>query len=266
MNIRSLNRQYILGVGVDNICKDTALSAVEYFIKHRQAGNAKKIFFINVHTIHLARKDPDFKLTINNADLALPDGSGLKIAGSIFSHPIKENLNGTDFTPTILRLAELNKWKVYLLGSKENILRECINNIEQDYPRLQIAGFHSGYFSKEEIHLLLQKINEASPDILLVGMGSPTQEDFIYKYSNHLNAALCFAVGGLFDFLSGDKKRAPVFIRKAGFEWAFRFFSDPKTKWNRIFVEIPSFLTLIFIARLFPNLLHPVTERKPIYR
>jgi len=263
---KNQNRTYILGVRVDNVSKPAALSAVRDFIEHRRTKSSKKIFFTNVHTIHLARKSPEFRQIVNDADLALADGSGLKIAGSIFSNPIKENLNGTDLTPIILKLAELNKWRVFFLGSKENILKDCLNKIEHDYPQLEIAGYHSGFFSKEETPFLIKKINESLPDILLVGMGSPIQETFIHNYSDKLNAAACFAVGGLFDFLSGYKKRAPALIRKAGLEWLFRFFSDPKTKWDRIFIEIPVFLVLVFLARLFPNTLYPFIERKPIYR
>ena len=259
------NKIHILDVRVDNISKLTALSTVQDFIEHRHEKNAKKIFFTNVHTIHIARKNLKFKKIVDDADLVLADGSGLKIASTIFSNPIKENLNGTDFTPIILKLAELNKWRIFFLGSKENILKACLSKIEHDFPQLEIGGYHSGYFSKEETPLLLKEINESAPDILLVGMGSPIQETFINNYSNELNVAVCFAVGGLFDFLSGYKKRAPLLIRKVGLEWIFRFFSDPKTKWDRIFIEIPVFLILVFLARLFPNTFYPKIERKPIY-
>ncbi len=260
------NMVHILDVRVDNISKSTAVSAVQEFIEDHHEKNAKKIFFTNVHTIHLARKNPEFKRIVDNADLVLADGSGLKIASTIFSNPIKENLNGTDFTPIILKLAELNRWRIFFLGSKENILKACLSRIVNDFPRLKIVGYHSGFFSKEETPGIIKKINDSVPDILLVGMGSPIQETFIHNYSNELNVAACFAVGGLFDFLSGFKKRAPLFIRRIGLEWLFRFFSDPKTKWDRIFIEIPVFLTLVLLARLFPKTLYPLIERKPIYR
>jgi N-acetylglucosaminyldiphosphoundecaprenol N-acetyl-beta-D-mannosaminyltransferase len=262
----SQSKMYILGVRVDNVTKATALSTVQNFIIHRKENNSKKIFFTNVHTIHLARKSGKFKQVINKGDLVLPDGSGLKIAGRIFANPVKENLNGTDFTPIILHLAEINEWKVFLLGSKQNVVADCVNQIKRTYPQLSIAGFRSGFFTKDEIPEIINEINNSSPDILLVGMGSPMQELFISESSGKLNSVVCFAVGGLFDFLSGDKKRAPAMIRKIGMEWLFRFFNDPKEKWERIFIEIPVFLLLVSISRLVPNSLYSFFERRFIFR
>ncbi len=244
------NPHYFLDVRVDNISKYSAVKLIKKYLLNYNGDVPKRVYFTNVHTICLARKDPDFRRAINNADLVLPDGSGLKIAGRIFSTPIKENLNGTDFTPVILRYAEEYNWSVFLLGSTKNVISECVYKINELYPHLKIAGFNSGFFTKEETPMLINKINNSKPDILLVGMGSPKQEMLINSFAPVLNVKICFAVGGLFDFLSGDKKRAPVFIRKAGLEWLFRFFMDPKMKWNRIFIEIPLFLMLVFTKSL----------------
>lgn len=246
------NKLHFFGVRVDNISKEAAVNEVLKFLYSSDAAGAKKIYFTNVHTICLARKDEVFRRIINNGDLVLPDGSGLKIAGKIFSNPIRDNLNGTDFTPLILHIAEERHMGVYFLGSKEDIIMDCVGEVKKRFPRLRIAGYHSGFFKPEEIPQLIRNINETMPDILLVGMGSPIQETFINNNSKKLNTAACFAVGGLFDFLSGNKKRAPIIIRKAGMEWLFRFIKDPKTKWERILIEIPYFLLLVAKARLVP--------------
>ncbi len=244
---------HFLGVRVDNVSKETAVNAVTRFLFFRDNAGAKKIFFTNVHTICLARKNNRFKQIVNNADLALPDGSGLKIAGKVFSNPLKENLNGTDFTPLILKIAENNNMSVYFLGGKEDVIKACVCEVKKRFPCVRITGCHSGFFKQAEVPNLIKNINDSKTDILFVGMGSPLQETFINDHSKELNTAVCFAVGGLFDFLSGNKKRAPKIIRKSGMEWLFRFFEDPKTKWERIFIEIPFFLLLIFKTRLIPD-------------
>ena len=212
-----------------------------------------------MHTIHLARSSQDFREKVNNADLVLADGSGLSIAGKILSRPIKENLNGTDLTPIVLHEAEKEGWSVYLLGAKDSVLEKCIQNLQIKFPNLKIAGYNDGFFTKEETPALIERINRVKPDILLVAMGSPIQELFIGNNAQSLSAVVCFAVGGLFDFLSGDKKRAPLWVRKIGMEWVFRFFLDPKAKWNRIFLEIPAFLFIIVVQRI-ASFISPITR------
>ena len=244
---------HFLGVRVDNISKDTAINFIYDFIKEKEERLTRKIFFTNVHTIHLAKKDKRFRDIVNNADLCLPDGSGLKIAGKIFSTPVIENLNGTDFTPIILNHAQKEGWKIYLLGARQNILIKCAAKIEDTYQNINIVGLHSGFFKPDDMPSIIRDIKDSSPDILLVAMGSPIQEIFIDYAAKHLDNVVCLAVGGLFDFISGDKKRAPEVIRKLGLEWVFRFFNDPKTKWDRIFIEIPNFLVSVLISRYFTH-------------
>ena len=257
---------YMFGIRIDNLTKVKAIKIIREFINNRFEQSPRKIFFVNVHTIHLARRNQNFLSIVNNSDLALPDGSGLKIAGKIFSKPIKENLNGTDLTPALLELAEQEGWKVYLLGAGQNIVSNCVSKLHSLFPKLKIAGFHSGYFSNQELPIILEKINESFPEILLVAMGSPIQEEFINNHLKNINSSVCIAVGGLFDFLSGDKKRAPIIIRKIGMEWLYRFANDPKSKWERIFIEIPVFLTLVLIKKFLPNSIISTINRKFSFR
>jgi exopolysaccharide biosynthesis WecB/TagA/CpsF family protein len=166
---------------------------------------------------------------------------------------IRENLNGTDFTPTILRMADEYGWSLFLLGARpEVVLRSC-QRITQQYPGIRIAGFRHGYFAPEEEEAIVRTVNAASPDILLVALGSPLQEKFITKYACRLSARVCLGVGGFFDFLSSHRKRAPNWMRAAGIEWLYRCLSDPRAKWKRIVIEIPMFLSFIAAQRLLPD-------------
>ncbi len=256
------HKTYFFGVRFDNLTKKTALKIVRSFLTRKNNRKSRKVFFTNVHTIYLAGKNPLFAKTINNADLVLPDGSGLKIAGKIFSKPVKENLNGTDFTPLILKTARKTGSKIYLLGATQEVITQCVFRLEREYPGLEIAGFHSGFFSSDEESKLIEEIKKISPDILLVATGSPRQEMFVDKIAEQLNSTVCFAVGGFFDFLSEKRKRAPLFIRKTGFEWLFRFFQDPKTKWDRIVIEIPIFLLSVIAARFFTNSIYSSNDER----
>lgn len=265
-NLVAHNKTHFFGIRFDNISKVTALKVIHNFLTNKEKQKSRKVFFTNVHTIYLGEKNPVFAQTVNNADLVLPDGSGLKIAGKIFSKPVKENLNGTDFTPLILKTAVELGCRVYLLGATQEVIRECVFKLEKEYPGLKIAGFHSGYFSNSEEEELVKEIKNISPEILLVAMGSPKQEMFTEKIAGQLKNTVCFAVGGFFDFISGDKKRAPEFFRKTGLEWVYRFIQDPKTKWDRIIVEIPVFLLSVITARFFTNSIYSSIDRRPCLR
>jgi N-acetylglucosaminyldiphosphoundecaprenol N-acetyl-beta-D-mannosaminyltransferase len=254
---------YLLGGRVDNTGYETALKRIRRFIAHKNGSRAREVFFTNVHSMHLARRNPMLRRCINRADMVLADGSGLSLAGKLFGTPIIENLNGTDFTPRILNEAEINGWTVYLLGAEAHVVEQCRERLLSKYLRLKIVGFHHGHLVREEDQIIVNDINEKKPNILLVALGSPLQEEWIAHHARILNVGVCLAVGGLFDFLSGIHKRAPLWMRRMGMEWLFRFFQDPKTKWGRIFIEIPSFLMLLLASRIAVKRFKPViVERR----
>jgi N-acetylglucosaminyldiphosphoundecaprenol N-acetyl-beta-D-mannosaminyltransferase len=251
----TLQRLFIEGVRIDNIDSMTALDRVETFAHRRKEGLSRVVFFANVHSLHLARKNPSLLKKINAADLVLPDGSGLALAGRLFGVPIRENVNGTDFLPRVLARAAARKWSVFLLGGRDDILEGCSKVLTAMFPGLEIVGTHHGHWVSEEQEAVLATINTLRPDLLLVGMGSPIQENWIIQNAATLEVGICFGVGGLFDFLAGDKPRAPRWLRKAGLEWIFRFLNDPVGKWYRVIVEIPAFLVRVIAARIMKRAL-----------
>src|SRR5437660_4230507 len=225
MNLRTPQPRSILLLCTrgDNIDEVTALRTTIGFAAHRDGLPARTVCFTNVHTICEARRDRSLMHCVNLADLVLPDGSGLKIAGRIFGTPIRENLNGTDFTPKVLDAARQNGLSVYLLGAQLGRVVSCRANLLRQYPNLRIVGLHHGYFTPEDEQDVIRDINAKQPDILLVALGTPVQEKWISRNARRLNAAVCLAAAGLFDFLSGTIVRAPAWMRRAGVEWIFRF-------------------------------------------
>ena len=250
----SINRsQFYLGVRIDNLSSQEAINKIEHMLADHQKRDTYNVFFANVHSIFLARKIKKFKQTLNTTDLILPDGSGLKIAARILGQKIKENLNGTDFIPQICKMAEQKKLSIYFLGGRKEVISKCVNNVQKQYPNLKIAGYHHGYIKKDNNKQIIENINSTNPDLLLVAMGSPRQEQWLYKNKQCLNTRVCFAVGGLFDFMSGEIPRAPFWMRRMGIEWVYRFFQDPFNKWKRVFVEIPLFLPLVIFEQRIPK-------------
>ncbi len=252
----------ILGVRADNIDSRTALDILRTFALCGAGGTPARVFFTNVHTVHVARRDPELRSSINSAELVLPDGSGLKIAGKLFGTPIVENLNGTDLIPRFLGLAESEGLRVFLLGSRATIVENCARRMRLIYPRINIVGLHHGHFSAGEEKEIIEVINSSRPHILLVGMGTPAQERWILRNATRLAVGVCIGVGGLFDFLSGEKARAPLWMRRLGIEWLYRFVRDPRSKWQRVFIEIPEFLLRIAVRRLTSKGLQPSFTEK----
>ncbi len=244
-----------MGLKFHNLKREEALDRVCKHIRNRSFGSAARtLFYINVHSYHLAKSDEDFRHCINQADTVLPDGSGISYAGKVFGRPIAENLNGTDFTPALCSKLAEERRSVYLLGGKQEVVGACIDYLEKTYPGLKVLGGRSGYFFQDEHEQILADINKHSPDLLLVAMGSPHQEKWIVRNVSRLDVGVCSAVGGLFDFWSGKYRRAPAWMRKSGIEWIHRFMQNPVKKWKRVIVEIPAFLTrvtFLSIRRMF---------------
>jgi len=259
-------RVFILGVRADSIDSGTALDLLRVFAMRGVDGRPARVFFTNVHTIHIARRHSELLSLINNADLVLPDGSGLKIASKLFGTPILENLNGTDLTPRFLQIAESEGLSVYLLGGQPSVVKDCSCWLAKRYPDLRVVGYHHGHFSAEEEKALVAEINAARPQILLLALGTPLQERWIARNAQHLRVGVCMGVGGLFDFLSGSKSRAPLWMRRLGIEWIYRFLQEPRAKWERVFVEIPFFLALIVAKRLTSIELRIFLRRKGVAR
>lgn len=268
MNLRTPQPRsiFLLGTRVDNIDECTALRMAIGFAAHRDGLPARTVCFTNVHTICEARRDRTLMHCVNLADLVLPDGSGLKIAGRIFGTPIRENLNGTDFTPKVLDAAQQNGLSVYLLGAQLGRVVSCRANLLRQYPNLKIVGLHHGYFTADDEQDVIRDINAKKPDILLVALGTPRQEKWISKNARCLNVGVCLAVGGLFDFLSGTIERAPAWMRRAGIEWIFRLLQEPRLKWKRVFLEIPMFLALVIAKRIVPRKLRMLHDRRVALR
>lgn len=248
-----LHTMFIFDVRLDNIDSDAAMTLIRQYVEQRNGHGPYSVFFTNVHSIHLSQKDETLRSTINQADLVLPDGSGVSIAGKVKGNPILENLNGTDLMPKVLRHADTAGWTVYLFGARPDVLDRCHRQLMRQYPGLRIVGMNHGYVSEAEEQALLEEINARQPDLLLVALGSPHQEKWVADHARHLKVGVCFAVGGLFDFLSGVKKRAPRWMRCLGIEWLFRLIVEPGGKWDRTFIEIPLFLTRVFAERFVPK-------------
>ena len=244
----------ILGIHVDNVSREEALSKVsEFLLSDKQY----KIFTPNPEMLVDAQKDDYFMKVLNDGDLNLCDGRGIQLV----SKEKIERIPGTDFMLDICVLAEQKKCSVYFLGSgsREVVLRAGAN-IQSRFPQLKICGFHEGPEIKRskdqkiivdevEQDKIVDDIIQKAPDILFVAFGHVKQEKWIHENLKDLpSVKVGMGVGGAFDYISGTKKRAPQWMRRLGMEWLYRVLYEPK-RIMRIWRAVVIFLFLNFFKK-----------------
>lgn len=191
------------------------------------------IVFINLRNFYFMNKDESLLNEIKSNSLAVFEGIGLKFCMAIKGKGFIKDLNGTDLIPLFLNKPEIKKYGIFLLGATQESVVGAVEHIKNNYPAVKICGFHNGYFEDSEEQDIIEKINGSQAEILLVCMGFPRQEKFIFKYRDKLNVKLIWNLGGLFDFVSGIKPRAPGFVRRMRMEWLYRFIKEPVRMFHR---------------------------------
>ena len=229
--------------------RNTSLAeAVTAIVQPREA--MRRVFFVNADCLNLAYRDRDYHFLLHDADLVLPDGSGVRLGLKWLGTRMKDNLNGTDLFPHICERAANDGLTLYLLGGAPGIAERTCENMMQNVPGLQIVGCRDGYFGAAQTDEVIADINASGADILLVGMGAPRQERWLSDHAAKLTARSGVGVGGLFDYYSGDVARAPLWLRELGLEWIWRIVQQPGDKWRRYILGNPTFLWRVLLQRL----------------
>ncbi len=201
------------------------------------SGITNTIFFLNAHCFNIAQQNPEYYQAIEQADLLLNDGIGVKVASWFSGISFPENLNGTDLIPNILELAAREGSLVYFLGSTEGVVVKAASSAEVQIPGLRIAGTQNGFFHQEDSGKLVQQINDSGAEVLVLGMGVPKQELWAWKNKHLLpKVRIIIAGGAVFDFISGTVRRAPLWMRRINTEWLFRLIIEPGRLWKRYLV------------------------------
>jgi len=230
----------LLGVRIDEVTMEQAVKKTEEFFTEDKM---HMICTPNPEIIMTAQNDEEFKRILNSSALNIPDGNGVVWASKKLGQPLKERVTGYDFIHKIFELGQDMDISFYFLGSKPGVAEKAKEKVEEQYVGIKVVGTHDGYFSVEEEKGIIEKINADKPDVLLVAMGAPKQERFIYKYINKLNCKVAVGVGGCFDVISGNVKRAPKVFIKLKLEWLYRALTDLK-RLKRL-TAIPKFMSKV---------------------
>jgi N-acetylglucosaminyldiphosphoundecaprenol N-acetyl-beta-D-mannosaminyltransferase len=237
----------LLGVELANLSVDAALRMVCDLLNARDAKSL--IFFVNAHTLDLATQCESFGQTLREASHVLGDGLGVRLGARLNGIKVGDNLCGTDFIPRLLSIASHRKFRYFMLGATRDSIARAARNAAASFPNWQQVGFHHGYLKPATSRRVVETINSAQPDLLLVGMGSPLQENWLVDNRARLQVPVCFSVGGLFDFWSGRRSRAPLLLRKWSLEWLHIALTEPH-KWRRYAFGAPRYLAYVATQRL----------------
>lgn len=200
----------------------------------------KVLFFANAHTCNVAWSDPEFRSILARADVVLNDGVGLDVYARLAGIRFNQNFNGTDLLPRLFACTTPRReLRVFLYGAEKGRAEKAARNIEARYPHVRVVGTMDGFARGESV---IEAINEACADVLLVGMGNPLQERWIDENKDLLDVGIVAGVGALIDFLSGEVVRAPSLMRTLRLEWLYRLVREPKRLFARYVMGNPAFV------------------------
>lgn len=206
----------ILGVGVT----DASLSQILEYLSLKLTSKAKKFYIVtpNPELVMIANSDENYKKILNNAQISLPDGIGILLAGKILGKSFKERITGVDLVENLSKRIAKQAVTAAFLGGRPGIADKAAECLKKRYFGLKIT------FSGSDIRNFK---NFPKTDILFIAFGSPKQEIWIYENLKRLPIKAAVGVGGAFDMISGEVRRAPGVIRIFGFEWLYRLIRQP---------------------------------------
>jgi N-acetylglucosaminyldiphosphoundecaprenol N-acetyl-beta-D-mannosaminyltransferase len=233
LDVKSSERVDILGVRVRPLDVSQTVAAVEDCIRNNERAYG---VFINVYNVIEARRDAEYRQTLNDADFPMADGVPLVWASRVLKRPVPGRCCGPDFLVAMNQRAQEKGYKVYVMCGGDRKAERTAEAFQKMYPRLNIVGAWTppwGPISQENNRYILGELERTEPDILWVGLGAPLQERWVWENRGRIAAHFTGAVGGAFDYHIGMRKRAPRWMQHRGLEFWYRISQDPSLFWKK---------------------------------
>tara|TARA_B100000787_G_scaffold146019_1_gene116484 strand:+ start:15980 stop:16711 length:732 start_codon:yes stop_codon:yes gene_type:complete len=209
---------------------------------------------INPHSFCVAEKDLQFRKSLVESDILLPDGIGIVWAEMFLNRNSIKKIAGYDLFLHIMKKMNKEKGSVFFLGASNETLNKIKINSNKEFPNVIINSYSPPYkdvFSEEESKNMYNAVNAKNPDVLFVGMTAPKQEKWVFENKDMLNTNVICSIGAVFDFYSGSIKRSHPFWITMGLEWLPRLIKEPKRLFYRNFISTPNFILKIFWLKIF---------------
>ncbi len=221
----------ILGVPVDCVTSKQALVVVKAML---QGNNPEQIIAVNPEKIMKARENPVLLHQLTRSGLLIPDGIGVVWAARLLHAAQLERVPGAELMPMICGVAAQEGHKIFLFGASSSVNQRAVEVLRAQIPGIKVVGHHHGFVEEKDYPELVQEINDSQADIVFVAIGSPKQEEWMEQNLPKLNVKVCQGVGGTFDVLAGNVRRAPPIFRRCHLEWLYRLLAQPKRAFRQV--------------------------------
>lgn len=236
-------RVQILEGWVEPLTLDQALTRVRSFLQEQIP---RQIVTLNSLMLYEAGKDPELARVLEEADMVLPDSSGILWSARKLGHPLPERIAGIDFLERLTAMAAQEGVPIALLGSAPGVATVAARRLESRFPGLKVAFAHHGYFSDSGEENIVSAVRTSGAKILFVGLQAARQEKWIWKNLQNLEVPIVMGVGGSFDVISDRLRRAPAWMQDAGIEWLYRLRLEP-WRWRRV-LRLPLFAARVLVS------------------
>lgn len=229
--------------------EQTANFMIEMAMRRHERMRPVFLTSANGEVLSLCATNPEMNRLFRSADLISADGQPLVVASRLRAPmPLPERVATTDLFHVVAEKAVARNLTFYMLGATEEENRAAVSNAERMHPGLKVVGRSHGYLDAQQLDRKIDEINALAPDVLWVALGVPSEQHFVERFSHRLrNVGVIKTSGGLFNFLSGTRLRAPSWMQRAGFEWAWRIAQEPRRLFWRYATTNPRALYLLFL-------------------
>lgn len=214
----------IMNINFLNVTKTDFLN--HYLFPRLNKGEKTFVVTANPEIVMKTREDPAYKEIVQSANYVIPDGAGILLAAKYMKQPLQERIAGIELVLDLLTFAEKQGMSCYFLGAKDYINEKAVLEMKKRFPDLTIAGNHHGFFDLDDPQIV-EDVAQSNADIVLVALGLPRQEVWINQHKGEFSKGLFMGVGGSFDILAGEVKRAPKAWIKLNLEWLYRIVKEP---------------------------------------
>lgn len=244
------SRVNILGVGISAVNMDTACDTIEAWINRREP---HYVCVTPVHSVMDCQRDTELRRIQNASGMTTPDGMPIVWICKLKGHRHVSRVYGPDLMLALCRRSVDKGFTHFFYGGADSVPEQLSQALRSKFPELRVAGAVSPPFrplTPEEDSAIVEHINDANPDIVWVGLGSPKQERWMAEHRTRLAAPVLIGVGAAFDFHAGTKKQAPYCMQRSGLEWLFRLLTEPRRLWRRYLYDNPGFVALIVLQSI----------------
>lgn len=204
---------------------------------------------VNVAKLVNMRLDTQLNDSVRSCDIINIDGMGIVFGARFLGHIISERVAGIDLFHELLAMSAQEGLSIFLLGAQSEVVSTTADRLKKLYPNLNIAGFHHGYFWDDEA-AIVDIVRSSGAQLLFVAVTSPKKENFINRWKDQLGVNFVMGVGGTFDVVAGQVKRAPTWMQNYGLEWAYRVIQEPRRMWKRYLITNYQFLILLLKEKI----------------